>query len=160
MTDVSVADLRFERIFDGSGHEEELYELLRKRQHCISHLRLPSFEQHCAFVKAHPYRAWFLVKRYNEAMGAVYLGHDNGIGLTAVGLESLVLAASLSFILENFDPLPEIKSVRASSFHVNVAPSDSLLEDFLRGSGALHIQSTFMIPKNAIPIAIPKERVA
>lgn len=146
MTCASADDFRFERITDGSGHEAALYRLLQQREHGISHKRLPAFEEHCAFVKAHPYRAWFLVTRRAEAVGAVYLGHDNSVGLMAAGSDREVLAASLSFIIESFQPLPEVKSVRAPGFHVNAAPSDVVLMDFLREAGAVHIQSTFAVP--------------
>lgn len=160
MTGASAGDFSFERISDGSGHEAALYRLLQQREHGISHKRLPAFEEHCAFVKAHPYRAWFLVTRRGEVVGAVYLGHDNGVGLMAVGSDREVLAASLSFVIENFQPLPEVKSVRAPRFHVNAAPSDFVLRDVLREAGAVHIQSTFAVPMNVGASAVSRECVA
>ena len=40
---------------------KSLYELLARRTHNISHKEMPTFEQHCDFVKSDPYRVWFLI---------------------------------------------------------------------------------------------------
>ena len=70
-----------------------LYYLLMERppEHNISHKHMPSFEEHMAFVKEHPYEAWYVIENDGVILGAIYLskppaakslpGNEIGIGL-------------------------------------------------------------------------------
>lgn len=71
-------------------HLRFLYELLAARPviAAVSHKKMPSFEEHCEFVRNHPYADWCLIAqdhrdRYNSSCG----GHDDpkGDNLTFVG---------------------------------------------------------------------------
>jgi GNAT superfamily N-acetyltransferase len=61
-----------------------LFDLLEERtpNQSISHRKMPSYEQHCAFVESRPYSAWYLIANEEEvAVGAVYLSKLDEIGI-------------------------------------------------------------------------------
>lgn len=69
-----------------------LYRLLEERDPIanISHRAMPTFEEHTNFVDSHPYKAWYVlytisdpdfVLDTSEPIGAVYLTHQNEIGI-------------------------------------------------------------------------------
>jgi RimJ/RimL family protein N-acetyltransferase len=67
-----------------------LYELLEERDPVanISHRKMPTFEQHRAFVESKPYKAWYIVEANVGHMldepipiGSVYLTDRNEIGI-------------------------------------------------------------------------------
>ncbi len=47
----------------------------------ISHSRLPTLEEHCAFIRTNPYKAWFLLKTNDGIAGCIYLTHKNEVGI-------------------------------------------------------------------------------
>lgn len=61
-----------------------LFELLSKRDPIanISHKRMPTFEEHCAFVVRKPYDAWCLIKANRQYIGATYLTRAGEIGIS------------------------------------------------------------------------------
>jgi RimJ/RimL family protein N-acetyltransferase len=63
-----------------------LYQMLEDRDPAvnISHLEMPSFEQHKAFVESKPYKAWYIIEGtfYEDTwLGNCYLTHFNEIGV-------------------------------------------------------------------------------
>lgn len=60
-----------------------LWELLNEREvyQNISHKKMPTWEEHVAFVSSKPYKAWYLIQFEGKWAGAVYLTHANEIGL-------------------------------------------------------------------------------
>lgn len=67
-----------------------LYDLLAEREphQNISHERMPTWEQHCAFVASRPYQAWYLIlddsgteEQPAQWIGAIYLTKRREIGL-------------------------------------------------------------------------------
>lgn len=136
--------ITFEEIEPTVEQVEILYKLLAERSHSISHAELPTFEAHSQFVQEHPYRAWFLVRVHNEHIGSLYLNTDNtvGINLKAGWLENS-LEACVAFVRDNFKPLEAIKSVRAASFAINVAPSNQELVRALETHGHRLLQVTY-----------------
>jgi RimJ/RimL family protein N-acetyltransferase len=64
-----------------------LYDLLAEREphHNISHTGImPTYKEHCKFIASKPYKAWYIVqmsKAPYSNVGAIYLGHENNIGL-------------------------------------------------------------------------------
>lgn len=60
------------------------YELLREREphQNISHKTLPTWEEHCNFIRSHPYKAWYLfMTPVGEPAGCVYLSRQREIGI-------------------------------------------------------------------------------
>lgn len=60
-----------------------LYELLKERPAAanISHTQMPTYEQHCAFVKRGPYACWHIVMMDDVMAGSVYLTRNHEIGV-------------------------------------------------------------------------------
>lgn len=60
-----------------------LYELLgeRKPEESISHKRMPTWEEHCDFVRSRPYTAWYIIDIDSEPVGAVYLSRQREVGI-------------------------------------------------------------------------------
>jgi RimJ/RimL family protein N-acetyltransferase len=52
-----------------------LYNVLSERDQSanISHRKLPTFEQHRAFVNSHPYQCWYIICVDGEQVGSIYL---------------------------------------------------------------------------------------
>lgn len=69
------------------GVEQVLFDLLSERTptQSISHIQMPTWEDHVAFVSRHPYRVWYIITAINGAtntpLGAVYLTKRNEIGV-------------------------------------------------------------------------------
>ena len=124
---------------------ELLYTFLKNRKGPISHQSLPAFSEHRAFVYAHPYRAWYLIKTENHYIGTVYLLSNNSIGVHLESGYEDTLSDLLRLIQKKHQPLKAIKSVRGDFFSINVAPNHHQLINSLTSSGAIHIQSTYSI---------------
>lgn len=62
-----------------------LWALLEQRKpwQSISHKKMPTIEEHIAFVASKPYKHWYIICRQmtGESRGAVYITHENEIGL-------------------------------------------------------------------------------
>lgn len=60
-----------------------LWELLCQRDPIanISHLKMPTYDEHCAFVASKPYKSWYLIAHEGVWRGACYLTHANEIGI-------------------------------------------------------------------------------
>ena len=60
-----------------------LYDLLNQRQsnENISHKKVPTFDQHIAFVKSKPYSKWYVILENKSRLGSIYLSKQNEIGI-------------------------------------------------------------------------------
>jgi RimJ/RimL family protein N-acetyltransferase len=60
-----------------------LYALLTERESDtnISHQRMPTVEEHLAFVKSKPYTAWYLLRVGRAYVGSIYLTRLNEVGI-------------------------------------------------------------------------------
>ena len=78
---------------------------------------MPSFFEHNKFVKSHPYRAWFIVKLNAIDIGTLYLTKENVIGINLIsGHQSGNSIEAIKFVIKNYKPYPEIKSLRQGFF--------------------------------------------
>jgi len=63
-----------------------LYRLIKQRQpvESISHVKMPTWNEHCDFVDSEPYQYWYLIT-IGEAgrlcIGTIYLTHQREIGV-------------------------------------------------------------------------------
>lgn len=68
------------------SYEHFLYLLLSEREKFqnISHKHMPTYPNHCKFVRSKPYEKWFIIEKteypYGK-VGAIYLGKESNIGL-------------------------------------------------------------------------------
>lgn len=124
-----------------------LYQLLSQRSHVISHLILPSFEEHAEFVRKHPYRVWYLIKLQSDYIGTAYLTKNNCIGINfASNIDRF--GELIHKLMTKHRPLKEVKSLRPPYFYVNVATGDTELERQLALASARKIQSTFALTQS------------
>ena len=53
----------------------------RRPEESISHRRMPSWQEHQAFVASRPYDAWYLIEDHGSVVGAVNLTRQDEIGV-------------------------------------------------------------------------------
>ena len=140
-------DIEFIEVTKSKEHISELYDILQKRSHNISHIKMPTLQEHTDFVKNHPYRKWYLISIDNLFEGAMYIQNDNTISLNLITVNFSVVKKSLDFILENHQPLEGIPSVRSNKFNLNVPPANQALIDCLRSYGSKLIEMRYVIKK-------------
>jgi len=60
-----------------------LYELLLERDSRanISHIKMPSYQNHVKFVMSKPYSRWYVIIHKNEKIGSAYLTKQDELGL-------------------------------------------------------------------------------
>jgi hypothetical protein len=118
-------NIEFSRIIPTETQTGITYDLLAQRSHGISHGFTPVFEDHVKFVNSNPYRAWYLVMNNQEVIGTFYISKENTIGININEINyAQTVAAIINYVKNNYSPLPEIKSVRASIFTINVPPKN------------------------------------
>ena len=125
-------------------HINALYKILKNRKFNISNNSLPSFSEHKLFVINNPYRSWYLIEVDKLFVGSIYLSEDNFIGLHVIDQDGSIIKQSIEWVLKNKKPLPEIKSVRVSNFHINLPPNNRIFTKIIKSMGATSIQSTFL----------------
>lgn len=137
--------LVFEKVISAESQIEALYELLKGRSYNISHERTPLFEEHCNFVKSHPYCYWYLIKHHNFYVGTLYIKRDNSIGISLISGKEEFFNEVVCFALQNHLPEPEVKSIIPSSFYINVSPKNQMFIDALNHGGAKLVQFTYLL---------------
>ena len=73
---------------------------------------MPTFEQHCDFVKSDPYRVWFLIYLNEHLMGS-FIKNDNSVGLDLQNPDKMSVACIIKFIKDNFKPNEDRKITSA-----------------------------------------------
>lgn len=137
----------FEKITPSAEQVEALYKLLTQREHNISHKQDVSYDEHELFVRGNPYRAWYIVKLNGAAVGSFYVSNENTIGINIEKCEDIRLISEvLTYVMQNYQPLEAIPSVRSKAFAINVAPGNHSLLDALRTLGAELAQVTYFLP--------------
>ena len=137
--------LTFERIVPKDDHINALYEALKLREHTISHIKLPTFEDHQEFIKTYPYRCWNLVFVATECVGNFYLQNDNSIGVHLIPGFDHLLPVLLKQILNEYSPLPEIKSTRSANFILHVPVGDHMRQAQMNANGHTPLQITYTL---------------
>ena len=120
-------NLQFAKVIPTDADIDNLYALLEKRKHPISHAKMPDFNQHAEFVSNHPYQKWWIVRKENELIGSVYITTENAVGINLTCDNTDFCKEIISWVISENTPLPPIPSVRPSFFHINVAPTNNCL---------------------------------
>lgn len=141
-------ELEFKRIRGSDEDIHTLYQLLQLRENNISHAAMPSLAEHYKFVKNHPYRFWYLLKRKKTPIGSVYFHFDNSIGVSIPKQSSSVVAVALRRAVSLHHPLHAKKSVRADQFYINSSPENQQLRRALRLIGWKVLQVSYAAPKD------------
>ena len=130
-------------------HIRLLFKLFQQKQKSerISSSGNLSYEDHCRFVSEHPYRYWLLVKIEDKYIGAVNISYQNSISIQLFENYHTYFKTLINQVLETFDPLAALPSIRSSHFIINVSPNNICLENELQKIGAKCIQKTFILGK-------------
>lgn len=126
-----------------------LFDQLKQRKFNISHRYLPKYEDHEEFVKNHPYRAWFIIKKLGEIIGNIYVQFDNSIGLNCVDeTTEEQIENILKILTSKLPPLEGSPSIRFGDYFLNVSASNLNLQNQLKNIGFVETQRSFYLEKN------------
>ena len=142
---MTLKKITLEKIIGNENQIKVLFHLLKNRKNNISNTSLPTINSHVKFVKNHPYRAWYLIKSNAVYIGSTYVMDNNCIGISLI-YDASNFSQVVELILKKHKPLKEIKSVRPSNFHLNIAPNNIEIESQLIKLGAKKIQLTYSFP--------------
>ncbi|MBT6536259.1 MAG: hypothetical protein HOK98_08740 [Rhodospirillaceae bacterium] len=129
-------------------HIAVLFEILGKRRghHRISHGAAPGFEAHRDFVHTHPYRHWFLVSYDGEFIGTIYLTKENVLGVFVDDTQLAHLGRVIVYVIQAFDPLPAIPSIRNAKYTINLSPENTAYAGVIEELGGRLIQQSYVLP--------------
>lgn len=139
-------------VYDGqairAGALVFLYELLAERPQgsVISHAKMPSFEQHRAFVTSRIYRAWFIIEDENtDWVGALQVTHQNEIGVSIRRTHQRRghAFAAVRRVMAMLKPNPYEPALRAGRWLANVAPGNAASHALFKKLGGREIQITY-----------------
>ena len=152
---------KLETIVKSTDHKKILFDLFRKRDEGekISAKKHQNFKEHCNFVENHPYRYWFLIWSGANYVGSLYVTKNNHIGVYLINSHSSFIKPILSYVVKRFKPLPEIPSVRAKGFHINISLKNELYDGILKEMGAIAYQKTFILDKDLIEETMGKSLI-
>lgn len=138
----------FEEVVPTDKQIEILYSMLKDREHSISLKKNISYNEHKKFVNSMPYRVWYIVKYLDSFLGSFYLSKSNTIGINiSTGDKMNAMTHIIAYINSRYKPLPEIPSVRASNYTINISPFDKELIKIIESLGGDKVQLTYSIPK-------------
>ena len=140
-------DIRFDNIIPTHNQIKVLYDELKLREFIISHDSLPSFEDHEDFVRSNPYRCWWIISVQGSVIGSCYLSNENSIGINIRSFESKLIEHIISHILDKFEPLAPVRSIRPSDFFINVPISNSEFIDTMEKLSYPKTQITYRLSK-------------
>src|SRR5712675_82925 len=123
-------DIRLVDVYQAPEAAELLYRLMQERpaESAIAHRRLPSMEEHRAFLASKPYRAWCLVEPtaspQSTYVGSVTLTPNNEVGVFILRefQRRGYARGALRALMSAYRPLPAIAAVRPGHFVANVNP--------------------------------------
>lgn len=121
---------------------EVLWELMKERtaDQSISHKRLPTIEQHVAFVLSHPYHEWYLVHtRSNGVVGSVYLTNHREIGVFIFNRYQAAGFGTAAIV-------EIMKRYPGERLLANINPANTASIKTFEKLGARHIQNTYELP--------------
>lgn len=143
--------LHFAKVrYEGDGVVDILWALLQEREphQNISHLEMPTYEEHRRFVESFPYRAWYIIKDSAVPVGSAYLTQHNEVGIFIFkkfqghGYGSWALQ---TLIRRWSTALRTSKSKTRYAFMANIAPGNIMSTVFFEKHGFRHIQNTYAL---------------
>lgn len=120
-------------------HYDFLYELLKERPKnaCISHKKMPTFEQHKRFVDSFPYKEWYVIRDGGDMVGSVYLTHKNEFGMFI-----LKTFGGRGIARKTFDWME--RRHKGDTLYSNVNPKNKRIKRLLESIGCKVIQETYV----------------
>ena len=141
--------MRLVDVHEFQGAENVLWKLLLERDESvnISHKEKPRWEDHCQFVKHHPYRYWWLILNDFVPVGSLYVTPLNEIGIFILKnyQRGGYASAAIKELLANYPPLPGVQGQRRETYIAHVAPTNDASHSFWESLGGRVIQWTYEI---------------
>lgn len=122
-----------------SPHYKFLWDLLaeRPKEACISHKKMPTWEEHCRFVDSFPYQEWWVIMDGSERAGSCYLTHQNEFGMfIKKGFEGRGIATTAFKWIREKHPGERLLS--------NVNPENIRIINVLKRLGCRKVQETYL----------------
>lgn len=139
-------NFEFEKVTATKEQISTLFDLFQMRPHKIS-AELTNYLGHEKFINTHPYRCWYLIKYDDLYLGSFYVSKENTIGINvSEKILRRVIRAIISFVHDNYKPLPPIPSVRNGQFSINVPHTNTVLSEALEEAGCVLTQITYIVP--------------
>lgn len=144
-------------VHDTRCAEAVLWELLHERppEANISHMVMPSPDQHRRFVHNHPYRVWYIIWDNDllsgidstDPIGACLLTNRNEVGIAILKKHQRHGYAlnALRELLSMHEPLEAQIAERQGHFIANVSPYNEASINLFKAVGGVHIQNTYRI---------------
>ena len=113
----------------------------------ISHCKLPTYDQHVAFVRSKPYAVWYLLDVDGAWIGYVNMAKQNEVGIILFrkyrgkGYGKLALKK----LMEATKPLLDIPGERSGAFLANINPKNERSIHLFESLGFKHIQNTYSL---------------
>lgn len=126
---------------ENDAHLAQLYALLaeRTKEQAISHKKMPTFAEHTAFVRADPYYLWYRIMVGQQCVGAIYLTHNNEVG---IGIYNLY--KNKGYGSEALDKLMALNPDRRP-IYANINPENLSSQHFFVGHGFKLLQLTYVL---------------
>lgn len=147
--------MRLVSVYDVLGAPEILYKLLAERPaaNFISHRKMPSIEEHAAFIKSKPFRYWYLIGLNTDGLfGSVYAGAIEVTYLNEVGVAIFDKYRrkgygyqALDLFFKGHEPLHEIPAIRNGHWLANIAVRNVASKEFFGRFGFKPIQETWSL---------------
>lgn len=115
-----------------------LYELLKERtpEQSISHEKMPTWEEHVAYIAKRPVEHWYLIGTELEWVGSIYLSRRREIGISVLREQQHKGYGTWA--------VRELMSLYPGKFYANVAPENFDSQDFFNKLGFKVIQETYL----------------
>ena len=127
-------------VYHSKNPAKLLYQLLRERSRNmnITHSKMPTWEQHVAFIKSKPYKVWYLIQTTDgKDIGGIYLSKSNEVGLFILKkYQHLGYGTQALWLLMSKYP-------KECRFFANVNPKNKRSILFFKKAGFKHIQNTY-----------------
>ena len=119
-----------------------LYDLLMERnpRANISHKKMPTYNQHVAFVSAKPYSKWYVILYGTNKAGSIYLTSQNEIGI-------FIKKSFQNKQIGNIVLHKLIQKNPKKRYLANVNPQNKKSMRFFKNNGFKLIQYTFELSK-------------
>lgn len=114
-----------------------LYDLLAEREteQSISHLEMPTWEQHVAFNEGKPYKRDFIIVDGTDDVGRLYLTKNNEVGIS--------IRQTFQHFGRGSRALKLFLKSHQGPVYANIAPSNTRSQAFFRNHGFKLVQLTF-----------------
>ena len=132
-------------ISEHPDHAKILYDLLAERESNvnISHKKMPTWEEHCAFVANYPYEAWDLIVVGDDVVGTIYLtpmppasirGNEIGIFIFKAHQGNGYGPQAIRMLMERHGP---------RRYLANISPSNPRSMRMFEALGFRHSETTY-----------------